>query len=90
MKRADLRALQNQRLQRYVREYLYPFSSYYREQFDKAGIKPDQIKTVDDLKHLPLSSKADLLPTEDDPQQFKRFILKPDAKALYVNIDRRG
>ena len=82
MKRADLRALQNQRLRRYVREYLYPFSSYYRAQFDQAGIKPEQIKSVDDLQHLPLSSKADLLPTDDDPQQFKRFILKPDAKAL--------
>ena len=82
MKRPEQQDLQNQLLRRYIREYLYPFSSFYRERFDQAGIKPDQIKTVADLQKLPLSSKKDLLPTEDDPQRFKRFILKPDAAAL--------
>jgi phenylacetate-CoA ligase len=79
MSRTEQRKLQDGLLQRYVREYLYPFSSFYRDQFDRAGVRPEQIRTVDDLRRLPLSQKRDLLPTADDPQRFKKFILQPDA-----------
>ena len=77
--RAEQRALQDALLRRYVREYLYPFSPYYRELFDRSGVRPEQIRTVDDLRRLPLSSKRDLLPTDAEPQRFKRFILQPDT-----------
>lgn len=80
--RAEQRAAQNALLQRYVREYLYPFSPYYRALFDEHGVSPDQIKTVDDLQRLPFSSKQDLLPTDADPQRFKQFILQPDPASL--------
>lgn len=80
--RAEQRALQDSLLRRYVREYLYPFSPYYRELFDRAGVKPEQIRTVDDLRRLPLTTKSDLLPTTDDPQRFKKFILQPDPKSI--------
>ncbi len=82
MPRNDQRRMQDELLRRYVREYLYPFSSFYREQFDRAGVRPEQIKTVDDLRRLPLSQKRDLLPTAEDPQRFKRFILQPDPASL--------
>ena len=32
----------------------------YREKMDKAGIKPDDIKTLDDLSKLPFTVKQDL------------------------------
>ncbi len=80
--RAEQRALQNDLLQRYVREYLYPFSPYYRDLFDRHQVRPEQIRTVDDLRRLPLSSKRDLLPTPDDPQRFKKFILQPDPARI--------
>jgi phenylacetate-coenzyme A ligase PaaK-like adenylate-forming protein len=82
MPRCEQRSLQDRLLQRYVREYLYPFSSFYRELFDRHGIAPSQIRTVDDLRRVPLSTKRDLLPTPDDPQRFKRFILQPDPATL--------
>ena len=82
MPRTEQRRLQDRLLQRYVREYLYPFSSFYKEQFDRAGVRPEQIRTIDDLRRLPLSGKRDLLPTEADPQRFKRFILQPDPQSL--------
>ncbi|MEQ1631867.1 MAG: AMP-binding protein [Planctomycetota bacterium] len=82
MPRTDQRRLQDHLLQRYVREYLYPFSSFYKEQFDRAGVRPEQIRTVDDLRRVPLSQKRDLLPTETEPQRFKRFILQPDPASL--------
>jgi phenylacetate-coenzyme A ligase PaaK-like adenylate-forming protein len=80
--RAEQRALQDSLLRRYVREYLYPFSPYYRQVFDAHGVRPEQIRTVDDLRRLPLTSKLDLLPTETDAQRFKRFILQPDPKTI--------
>ena len=80
--RGEQRAAQGALLQRYVREYLYPFSPYYRALFDEAGVSPDQLRTVDDLRRVPLSRKQDLLPTADDPQRFKKFILQPDAASL--------
>lgn len=78
----DQRRIQDKLLQRYVREYLYPFSAYYRGLFDAHGIRPEQIRGVDDLRRIPLSQKRDLLPTEDDPQRFKKFILQPDPASL--------
>lgn len=82
MVRAEQRALQDHLLARYVREYLYPFSPFYRRLFDDAGVAPDRIRTVDDLRRLPLSSKLDLLATPDDPQRFKKFILQPDPASI--------
>ena len=82
MPRKQQRAVQDALLRRYVCEYLYPFSPYYRALFDEAGVKPEQIKTVDDLRRVPLSSKQDLLPTEEEPQRFKKFILQPDPTTL--------
>ncbi|MHC5065511.1 MAG: phenylacetate--CoA ligase family protein [Planctomycetota bacterium] len=78
----DQRRLQDLKLAKFVREYLYPFHPYYRALFDKEKIRPEQIRSVADLARLPLTSKQDLLPTEEDPQQFKNFILQPDAASL--------
>lgn len=80
--RGEQRAAQNALLSRYVREYLYPFSPFYRRLFDDNGVRPEQIRTVDDLRRIPLSSKRDLLPTDDEPQRFKQFILQPDKQTL--------
>jgi phenylacetate-coenzyme A ligase PaaK-like adenylate-forming protein len=82
LSRPDQRRLQDHLLQRFVQEQLYPFSGFYRELFDRHGVQPAQIRTVDDLRRLPLTSKLDLLPTPDDPQRFRRFILQPDPQHL--------
>jgi phenylacetate-coenzyme A ligase PaaK-like adenylate-forming protein len=80
--RAAQRALQDELLRHFVCEYLYPFSPYYRDLFDKNGVRPEQIRTADDLRRVPLSTKKDLLPTADEPQRFKRFILQPDPASI--------
>ncbi|MSR39652.1 MAG: phenylacetate--CoA ligase family protein [Planctomycetes bacterium] len=82
MPRSEQRAMQDHLLRRYVSEYLQPFSAFYRELFARAGVSPDQIRTVDDLRRLPLTSKIDLLPSKEDPQRFKKFILQPDPVSL--------
>lgn len=82
MPRDRLRKMQDSLLRKHVREYLYPFNSYYRELFDREGVRPEQIRSVSDLRRIPFTSKKDLLPTDDDPQRFRKFILQPDPAAL--------
>ena len=38
----------------------YNGSQFYREKLDTAGVKPEQIKSLDDLKRLPFVTSRDL------------------------------
>jgi phenylacetate-CoA ligase len=78
----EQRKLQDARLRAFVREYLYPFHPHYRETFDRLGVRPDQIRTVDDLRRIPPTSKQDLLPNAEDPQRFRKFILQPTPELI--------
>ena len=55
----ELRALQEERLRGVVRN-AYENVPYYRRLFDNAGIRPDDIKTLDDLSKIPITTKNDL------------------------------
>ena len=58
MDRAGLEALQVQQLKKAVnRSALNPF---YQAKFKESGFAPEQIKSLDDLRRLPLTTKADL------------------------------
>jgi phenylacetate-coenzyme A ligase PaaK-like adenylate-forming protein len=45
-------------------------------------LSADNIRTLDDLRRLPFTSKADLLNTPDHPQKAKDFIVIPDEQVL--------
>ncbi|MBQ6053212.1 MAG: phenylacetate--CoA ligase [Clostridia bacterium] len=62
MEREELKKLQAERLKKTV-ERVYNNVPLYRERFDEYGIKPEHIKTVDDLKNLPFTYKTDLRDT---------------------------
>ncbi len=59
MDREQLTKLQSERLSTLV-ERLYYNVPFYRKQFQKNGIEPGDIKSVDQLKHLPFTTKQDL------------------------------
>lgn len=75
-------AAQGRRLHRFLRDCVVPFSTYYRRVFDEHGLAPGDIRTVEDLRKLPFTTKEDLLPTEDNPRRTLDFVLKPDPGAL--------
>lgn len=77
----ERRELQNRLLRKYVRHQL-PFSPYYRALFEKCKVGFDDIKTVDDLKRIPFSSKADIAPTAQEPAKPRQFILQPDEELI--------
>jgi len=57
-----LRALQLERLQWTVR-HAYENVALYRRTFDEAGVHPDDIRSLDDIRLLPFTTKADLRET---------------------------
>jgi phenylacetate-coenzyme A ligase PaaK-like adenylate-forming protein len=78
----EQRHIQNDRLHRFINDVVAPFSPYYRRVFAEHGIDPGKIKTVDDLQHVPFTSKADLIPTTEQPERFREFIVTPDLSVL--------
>ena len=59
------RELQNHRLRSTIARVAanVPF---YRQKFDEAGVNPLDVQTIDDLQHLPFTSKDDLRETYPD------------------------
>lgn len=59
MSREDLEALQLERLQALVKR-VYQKIPFYKESFNKAGINPEDIKSLADLTKLPFTVKQDM------------------------------
>ncbi|HOJ76914.1 MAG TPA: phenylacetate--CoA ligase [Bacillota bacterium] len=59
MSRSDLAKIQTERLQKTVAR-VYQNVPFYRQKFDEAGIKPEDIKSVADITKLPFTTKQDL------------------------------
>jgi phenylacetate-CoA ligase len=57
--REVLESLQLKRLQQ-VSQRVYHTVGFYRKSFDKAGINPDDIKSLSDIRKLPFTTKQDL------------------------------
>lgn len=60
--RETIVALQNERLVKTVKR-VYENVPFYREKMDAVGVKPEDIRSIDDLHKLPFSYKKDLRDT---------------------------
>ena len=78
----QMRRQQGRRLSRFINEYVYPFSPYYRKLFDRNKIDPKSIRTIGDLTRIPVTSKHDFITTEDHPEKYRDFILQPDQEKI--------
>ena len=56
--------IQNRKLRRLV-HHAYERVAFYRARFDRVGIKPEDIRTVDDLHFLPVVTKQDIISQTD-------------------------
>lgn len=77
-----VRTLQAERLHRWLRDTVLPFSAHYRELFRQLKLTAADFRSLDDLRRLPFTSKADLLNTPDNPQKVRDFLLIPDRNVL--------
>jgi len=55
----DIKEIQQKRLRRLI-NYVYENSPYYRKLFQQRRISPEDIKTVEDLRKLPFTTKEEL------------------------------
>ena len=77
-----IRHLQSEKLRLYLRNVVLPFSKHYREVFEQRGLRPQSLRTVEDLVQLPFTTKADLSAAAGQPQPTKDFLLIPDQQIL--------
>ncbi|MFN4131605.1 MAG: phenylacetate--CoA ligase family protein [Caldimicrobium sp.] len=57
--REKLREVQLERLKKIVK-YAYERVPFYRQRFDEVGLKPEDIRSLEDIKYIPFTSKAHL------------------------------
>jgi phenylacetate-CoA ligase len=55
----ELKAFQLERL-KWTAKHVYRNSAFFKERFDGHGVRPDEIKTLDDIRKLPFTSNKDL------------------------------
>ncbi|MCX5707517.1 MAG: phenylacetate--CoA ligase [Candidatus Omnitrophica bacterium] len=82
----DLKNIQSERLKD-IAEYVYQNNPVYKKKFDAAGIKPWEIKSIDDIKKLPFTVKEDLR----DNYPFGLFSVQPKNLAeIHVSSGTTG
>jgi phenylacetate-coenzyme A ligase PaaK-like adenylate-forming protein len=65
-----------------LRETVLPFSAHYRRLFAQEGLTAGMLRTADDLRRIPFTSKSDFLPGGDGSDPVRDFVLVPDRAAL--------
>jgi phenylacetate-CoA ligase len=80
LSRAEHKKMQDGKLRDFIAHQIYAFSPYYRALFDKHKINPDRIRTVEDLRYIPFTSKNDFISTAEAPRSSKDFILQPNEE----------
>jgi len=89
---------QNERLSQAV-DHAYRHAPATKEIFDKAGVSPDQVRTVKDLEKLPIIRKTDLIELQRaklpyggfltiPPEEVERVFLSPGP--VYEPIQHAG
>jgi len=89
--RDELKKLQLQRL-RWQVERCYHLSPFYRERLDKAGVRPDDIKSLDDIRRIPVVTKQELRAEQQEHPPFGRYMVadKSDWGELHPSTGTTG
>ncbi|MEP6667665.1 MAG: AMP-binding protein [Chthoniobacter sp.] len=78
----SLRSWQLARLRTYLRDTVLPFSAHYGRMFQKEHLSPEMLRSADDLRRIPFTSKTDFLPGSDGSDPVRDFVLVPDRAVL--------
>ena len=80
MPKEELQAMQLELLQKLVKN-TYRDSKFYRERMDATGVKPEDIKTLDDIRKLPFMKKTDLRDNYPD-----KLFVRPYSELVRVHV----
>ena len=75
--REEILKIQNEKLVKQVR-YVYDNVPYYHNLMDQKGVKPEDIRSTDDIRKLPFLTKDDLR------EAYPYGLLGTDLKSRYV------
>lgn len=81
----QLRALQLHRLQQLVR-HAYERSPFHRRLYESAGVSPDAIKTLDDIRRLPFMRREDWMACQAEKPLFGDLITRPQEDAIRYHL----
>ena len=83
---SKLRKLQSQQLENLV-DYVYQRVPFYKTKFDQMGIKPSEIRNIEDISKLPFTFKTDLR----DNYPFDLFAVSPqEIKRIHCSSGTTG
>lgn len=91
MDREELEALQLERLKWQLKR-CYDSSEFYRERFDKVGLEPEDIKTLDHAVKIPPVTKQELRDEQIAHPPFGRYVVAPqkDWRELHPSTGTTG
>ncbi|MEJ2719388.1 MAG: AMP-binding protein, partial [Deltaproteobacteria bacterium] len=77
-------ALQELQLGRFREQmqYVYDRSPFYRRKFDEARIRADDIRTLDDIQHVPFTVKEELRESQAEHPPWGDFLCVPPESAV--------
>jgi phenylacetate-CoA ligase len=81
--REKLQELQLQRFKERM-QYVYARSPMYQRKYDEAGIKPSDIRTLDDIQHVPFTVKEELRESQAQHPPWGDFICIPPEEGVRV------
>lgn len=82
--RAAWRQLQLDLLRDHL-QHAYDGSPYYRTAFDAAGVSPDALRTLDDLRRFPFLDKATIRDRQQAVPPFGDLIAVPEREIVYIS-----
>ncbi|MFA6804156.1 MAG: phenylacetate--CoA ligase, partial [Candidatus Methanomethylophilaceae archaeon] len=80
MPREELEAMQLDLLKKLIRN-TYERSSFYRAKMDAAKVRPEDIRTLDDIRKLPFMKKTDLRDNYPD-----KLFMRPYDEIVRVHV----
>ena len=83
--REDLQALQFIKLCRLC-EWAYAKSPFHRKRFEKAGFKPDHLKTLDDIRRIPFMTREDWMQSQTEFPIFGDLLTTKEAHAIRYHL----
>ncbi|MBI5207130.1 MAG: AMP-binding protein [Candidatus Firestonebacteria bacterium] len=91
LNKKEIVKLQEERLRYFLTTQLLPYSPYYKKLFTDNKILAEKIKIMEDLHHIPFTTKDDIAPTIENPHKYRSIILQPDETSLkkYLPLSRK-
>ena len=85
LSRVDLKSLQLIKLQRTVAR-AYATSAFHRRLYDQAKVRPQDIKSLDDIRRLPFMTREDWMACQAEKPLFGDMITRPPEDAIRYHL----